>query len=584
MKRGTKAMKSLHRRYLPTTAIAALLLAAPLSTAAAEPQSLDAIADAYAGAADMDERGVSPKWADVSPAGRDKREQRLRRLLGRLNALPATNDAGETFNRDMLRHMLESDLAAFRFDEGRMPFSNGQGFFRALGNTANTTTIRNQADAENWLARLAAVPAFYDAHIANMRRGLKDGFTQPVLIVDQVLQPLEAATATPVAEDALLKPFASLPPSIPADEQARLRARAAELIESQVRPAQRAAVVFMRDEYRPATRTTLAVRDLPEGEDYYPYLVRKFTTTDLTPEQVHEMGKQEVARILAEMEAIARSTGFTGSIAEFNDALRADPANYAASPEDYMEKAAEVSKRADRAAPRWFGKLPRLTWGPLFKTPAQEGTANIYMRGSLEKGVPGSIMMSYRDATTSPLYQLPAWVVHEGVPGHHFQISLSQENDALPAFRREARVTPFIEGWALYAEGLSGEMGLYRDAKEQFGRLSFEMYRACRLVMDTGIHWMRWTRDQAKECLARNTALSPAMVEFETNRYISQPGQALAYKIGELRIRAVRQRAEKALGPKFDIRVFHDALLDGGPMPLDMLDIYMDEWIANQTK
>ena len=583
-------MMSSYYRRLPATALAAFLVAATWSAGAAEPApgaaSFAAIADAYAGteAEDENEATVAPKWADVSPAGRERREQRLRGLLAQLDKLAATDDPDERFNRDLLRYSLENDLAAFPFDEGRIPFSNGQGFFRTLGGVANTTIIRNQTDADNWLERLASVPAFYDAHIANMRRGLKSGFTQSVLIVDQVLKPLEAAAATPVADDALLKPFANLPPSIPATEQARLRARAAELIETRVRPAQRAAVTFMRNEYRPAARTTLAARDLPGGDAYYRYLVRKFTTTNLTPEQVHEMGKQEVARILGEMETIARSTGFKGSIAEFNDALRADPANYASSPEDYMEKASEVAKRADRAVPRWFGKLPRLTWGPVFKTPAQEGTANVYMRGSPENGIPGSIMMSHREATTTPLYQLAAWVVHEGVPGHHFQIALSQENSALPAFRRQDRVTPYIEGWALYAEGLAGEMGLYRDEKERFGRLSFEMYRACRLVMDTGIHWMRWTREEARQCLARNTALSPAMVDFETNRYISQPGQALAYKIGELRIRAVRARAEKALGPKFDIQAFHDALLDGGPMPLDMLDIFMDKWIARQAK
>jgi uncharacterized protein (DUF885 family) len=583
-------MTSSHHRRIPAAVLAAFLATTCPAAIAAEqnpPASpFDAIADAYTGTADEDEgqRGVSPRWNDVSPAFRARQEQRLRRLLARLDELPATAHSEEQFNRDMLRHMIEADLAAFPFDEGRMPFSNGQGFFRALGNVANTTVIKNRADADNWLARLAGVPAFYAAHIANMRRGLKTGFTRPALIVDQVLEPLEAAAATPVADDALLKPFAALPPSIPAAEQAALRARAMDIVENRVRPAQRAAVAFMRDEYRPAARTTLAARDLPGGDDYYRYLVRKFTTTNLTPEQVHEMGKQEVARILGEMEKVVRAAGFDGSVTEYIDALRADPANYAANPEDYMEKASEVAKRADRAVPRWFGKLPRLTWGPLFKTPAQEGTANVYMRGSPEKGVPGSIMMSHRDATKAPLYQVAAWVVHEGVPGHHFQIALSQENDALPAFRRSARVTPYIEGWALYSEGVAEEMGLYRNAKEHFGRLSFEMYRACRLVMDTGIHWMRWTRDEARQCLARNTGLSPAMVDFETNRYISQPGQALAYKIGEMRIRAARQRAEKALGPKFDIRAFHDALLDGGPMPLDMLDIHMDRWIAGQAK
>ncbi|RJX69104.1 DUF885 domain-containing protein [Tsuneonella suprasediminis] len=579
-----KALKAIHFGHLCGVALAICLVSTPaLGRTTAEP-SLDSIAHEYTHVQDRSEPGIAPDWPDISPVAQEEKQRRLQTLLTQLDNLPPTDDVNRQFDRAMLRYMLESDLAAFPFDQSRMPFSNGQGFFRIPGNVANTTTIRNRADADNWLARLASAPDFYTAHIANMRRGLKDGFTQPGLIVDEMLRPLQAAVDTPVADDALLKPFASLPPSIAPTDQARLRTEAVRLIAEKVRPAQRAAVKFMREEYRPAARSTLAARDLPGGEEFYPYLIRKFTTTDLTPEQIHAIGESEVARIRGEMEAIARSTGFTGTIAEFNDALRADPANFAASPEDYMEKASEVSKRADRAIPRWFGKLPRLTWGPLFKTPAQEGTANIYLRGSLEKGVPGSIMMSHRDATKSPLYQLPAWVIHEGVPGHHFQISRTQENEDLPEFRREARVTALIEGWALYAEGLAEEMGLYHTEKERFGRLSFEMYRACRLVMDTGIHWMRWSRERARECLAQNTALSPAMVEFETNRYISQPGQALAYKIGELRIREIRTRAERALGPKFDIRAFHDALIDGGPMPLAMLDRYMDDWIAAQAK
>lgn len=551
--------------------------------------TLDAIASAYSAMDDgrADEGGdnvrVSPTWRDPSPRERDRREQTLRGLANRLEQLPAVTDSAVQFNRTFLAYLIQIDLAAFRFDGDRMPFSNGQGFFRNLGGAANTTVIRSRADAENWLTRLATVPQFYDANISNMRRGLKTGFTQPALIVDQVLQPLHAAVDTPVGSDALLKPLAHLPSAFPASEQARLRERAMQLIETRVRPAQRGLIDFMEKEYRPAARKTLAARDLPDGDAYYRFLIRKFTTTNMKPEEVHSLGEKEVVRVLKEMQAILREVDLSGDVAAFNDALRKDPANYASSPQDYMEKASEIAKRADRAVPRWFGKLPRLTWGPVFKSPEQEGTANIYMRGSPANGVPGSIMMSRRDATTTPLYQLPAWVVHEGVPGHHLQIALSQEQDALPVFRREARITSFVEGWALYGERLAEEMGLYRDAKERYGRLSFEMYRACRLIMDTGIHWLRWSREQARECLARNTALSPAMVDFETNRYISQPGQALAYKVGELRIEAIRARAEKALGARFDIRAFHDALIGEGPMPLDMLDAHMDDWIAQQV-
>ena len=556
-------------------AAVALALAAP-----ARAESVDRIfADYDAAAAHADEESA-PTWPDVTPAGVARRKAALVAFQKRLAAVPAAGLSEEQrISRQLLDRKIAVQLEGFGFDEERMPFRSGEGFFDAPGGAAANTVIRSSAEAEAWLARMAAVPDFYAANIANMRRGLASGFTQSRPITEIALKAVRAAAAIPVADDPLLKPFAHMPAAIPAAEQARLRARADDLIATKVKPARAALLDFMEREYLPKARATLGARQLPNGDAYYRFLVRRNTTTDLTPEQVHALGLAEVARIRGEMAALIARAGFKGSVADYIAAIRADPANYATSVQQYREKVSEAGKRADEALPLWFGKLPRLTWGVYVKRPDEENSSGGYSPGNAKAGVAGHITLSRANATTSPLYSMPSWTFHEGVPGHHLQIALAQEND-VPAFRRKDDVTAFVEGWALYTERLADEMGLYRDDKERFGKLSWEIWRACRLVMDTGIHWMGWSEAQAKTCLTENSALAPAEIAYEIDRYTGWPGQALAYKIGEIRIRAIRARAEKALGPKFDIRRFHDALIDDGAMPMDMLDRRMDAWIA----
>jgi uncharacterized protein (DUF885 family) len=399
-----------------------------------------------------------------------------------------------------------------------------------------------------------------------------------------VLARAEAAAARPAQDDPLLKPFAAA--KLDAATLAPLRAEAIAVIRDRIRPAQREFAAFLAKEYLPASRNALAARSLPGGEAYYRWLVRDHTTTDLTPDQIHAIGVSEVARLRAAMQGTMADAGWRGDLPGFIAMLRKDPRFYATSRQQLLEKASEIAKRIDGELPRWFATLPRLTYGvrPVPPEIEETYTTGRYFEGNPRQGVAGGYMVNTSHLDQRPLYELPALTLHEAVPGHHIQIALAQELQGVPAFRRNADVTAFTEGWGLYSETLGDEMGIYRDPYERFGKLSYEMWRACRLVADTGIHWMGWSLDQARQCFAENTALSPLNIEVELARYVSWPGQALAYKMGELKILALRQKAREALGPKFDIRRFHDAVLLAGPLPLDLLEGRIDAWIASEQR
>ena len=329
---------------------------------------------------------------------------------------------------------------------------------------------------------------------------------------------------------------------------------------------------------------SMAARSLPDGELYYRWLAADHTTTDLTPDQIHAIGLTEVKRIRAEMDGVIAQAGFKGDFKTFQEMLRHDPRFYATSREDLLEKASRIAKRIDNELPAWFATLPRLTYGvrPVPADIEANYTTGRYFGGSPAEGVAGGYMVNTSKLDQRPLYELPALTLHEAVPGHHLQIALGQELVGVPNFRRSASVSAFTEGWGLYAEKLGGEMGIYRDPYERFGRLSYEMWRACRLVADTGLHWKGWSLDQARACFTDNTALSPLNIEVELARYVSWPGQALAYKIGELKIVELRTRAQAALGLRFDIRRFHDAVLLAGPLPLSLLEQRIDAWIVTE--
>ena len=525
-----------------------------------------------------------PGWPDVSRPAEDRRTAALNALQARLATLPPSPTGSEdALTRCLLEWRLRMLIEAARFDGARIPFNNGDGFFNAGNYAAETTVIRAEGDAAAWIARLRALPGYFDQEIDNLRRGIATGFVQPQPTADSVLAILKIAADQPATASPLLGPLKHLPATIPADRQASLRAEGLAAVEQAVKPAQRKLVSFFEHDYLPHARAQLGASSLSDGRAWYAFEVRRSTTTEMKPDEVFALGEREVTRIRGEMASAMRATNFTGTLPQFIAMLRTDKRFYAPDLQTYIEKASEIGKRIDGLLPAWFGRLPRLTWTIRVKPPELEASSSGYDLGDPAKGAPGTVVVSTH-SYESPLFGLPAWILHEGVPGHHLQIALAQERTDLPAFRRKDEPTAFVEGWALYAEQLGEEMGVYRNAYERFGRLSFDMWRACRLEMDVGIHWKGWSKEQAESCLRDNTALPEASVVRETQRYIAWPAQALAYKIGELQFLAERHRAEQALGTGFDVRAFHDALLDDGPMPLSILHEQVGRWIEANAR
>lgn len=506
-------------------------------------------------------------------------------LRGQLERVPTRglNDE-DTLNRAYLLRVINQQIENIDLDFGRAPIGNGDGFFTAGDYLAYNTPIQSADDAEAWIARLEALPQYYRQNIANARRGIETGYTQPRIVVDRAIETARAQLGT--LEDTLLVPFAAMPANMPAAQQETFRTRARTVIRDQILPVHREAVTFLENEYAPAARAGLGLRSVPNGEALYRYLVRSYTTTDMTPEQIHELGLQEVARIRAAMEREIQASGFRGSFADFQRFLRTDPQFYAHTAEELVLRYSETAKRADGQLPRLFATLPRLSYGiRVIPAEAAEGsTTAYYSQGSAALGQAGTYWVNTTHLDQRPLYEMPALTLHEAMPGHHLQISRAQELGELPYFRRNAFETAFVEGWGLYAESLGEEMGMYRTPYERFGRLSYEMWRACRLVADTGIHWMGWDIEQARRCFAENSALSPHNIQTELERYIATPGQALAYKVGELTMQRLRREATEALGDRFDVRTFHDELLSAGAVPMDVLEARMRAWIAAQQQ
>jgi uncharacterized protein (DUF885 family) len=567
-------------------AASCLLIALPLltATAAAQDAGLEKIIAAESAIERQTDSTDGPGWPDVSKAADERRTAALEALQAQLAALPSSPEGSEdALTRRLLDWRLGILIEAARYDEARVPFNNGDGFFNAGNYAAETTVIRTDADAVAWIARLRALPVYFDQQLDNLRRGIRTGFVQPQPTAQAVLAILKVAAEQPPAASPLLAPLQHLPATIPAARQTALRADGLAAVEQAVKPAQHKLVAFFERDYLPHARTRLGASSLPDGRAWYAFEVRRSTTTEMKPDEVFALGEREVASIRAQMESAMRSTGFTGTLPQFIAMLRTDKRFYAPDLETYVEKASEIGKRIDGLLPMWFGRLPRLTWTIRIKPPELEASSGGYDLGDPAKGVAGAVVVGAH-SYESPLFGLPVWILHEGVPGHHLQIALGQERTDLPAFRRKDEPTAFVEGWALYAEQLGEEMGVYRDAYERFGRLSFDMWRACRLEMDVGIHWKDWSKDQAESCLRDNTALPETSVVRETQRYIAWPAQALAYKIGELKFLAERKRAEDALGTRFDTRAFHDAVLDDGPMPLSILHEQVGRWIEARAR
>jgi uncharacterized protein (DUF885 family) len=528
---------------------------------------------------------AAARWPDASFEAVAERKAAQDEFRVRLHAIDAgALDEGAQISHAVLDYLLRSAAEFGRFEDERVPFTNDSGFYSWPAELGLSTRPRSVAEAEAWISRLETLPVYLGQWVAWLRRGIETGWVQPGYIVPGVLEQIEQLAGTAAGEHMLFAPFLALPPQMAEEDRARLSAAGLAAIETHALPAFRDLAAFFRDEYLPAARTTVGIYAVPDGRDYYRALVRYHTTLDTTPEEVHQVGLAEVARIRAEMETVIAETGFQGGFGEFLNYLRTDPKFYARSEEELLKHAAWLAKRADDQMPRFFRNLPRLPYGvrPVPASIAPNYTTGRYWDGNLEAGLAGAFMVNTYALDQRPLYELPALTVHEGVPGHHHQIALAEELEDVPDFRRDTYITAYGEGWGLYTEFLAIEMGLYDTPYDHFGRLTFEMWRACRLVVDTGLHWYGWSVEQAEACLLENSALAPHNVRTEVARYVSWPGQALAYKTGELLIRELRAEAEATLGERFDLRAFHDHLLADGAMPLSALEARMRAWIAAQ--
>ena len=494
-------------------------------------------------------------------------------VLAQLDKIPADQlSPEEKINAAVFRRSIQTLADEVRFKTYEAPFNADTFFWSGL--SPRSGGFRDAQAYRAYIARLRDIPRYFDEQITNMRAGLKRGYSVPRVVVtgrDKTIEPYVAAAA----DNPLLSPFAAMPASIPASEQAALKAEGEQAVNQAAIPAYRKLLAFIRDEYMKQARTTLAAEAEPDGKAFYQSQIEAFTTLNLTAEQVHQIGLKEVARITAEMEGVKEQTGFKGSMPEFLKFLRTDPQFYPKTPRELLGFSAYVAKRVDGKLDEFIGFLPRRRFTIL---PVPPALAPIYTggRGGLE-----SCLMNTYDLPSRPLYTLTALTLHECNPGHSFQAAVAAEAKGRPDFRRQTSFSGYGEGWALYMEWLGTKMGVYDTPYENFGRLSYEIWRASRLVIDTGIHHYGWSREQAQQYLRDHTALSEHEIETEIDRYIAWPGQALAYKLGEMLIRQKRAEAEAKLGTKFDQRAFHDAILAMGSVPLSVLEARLDRFIAD---
>ena len=519
----------------------------------------------------------------VAPADLQRAADRQRTTLQRLRAIDRAGlEVPDRISYDMLARELKDDVADHEFGSWQLPINADSGFHTGFAELPRYTTFTATRDYQNYLARLRAFPAYVTQQIANMREGLRTGFTLPRVVLDGYDVGIRTHVVDDPGKSVFYAPFRSFPPGVPEADRPRLVAEARSAVMDGAVAGYRAFLDFMVGEYIPKTRTTTAAADLPRGREYYAHRVRHFTTLDVTPEEVHQIGLAEVARIRGEMQDVMRQAGFTGDFAAFLQFLRTDPRFYARTPEELLKEASFIAKRMDGKLPSLFGRLPRLPYGvePVPAHLAPKYTGGRYVPAPVGGTRAGTYWVNTYALESRPLYVLEALTLHEAVPGHHLQIALQQEMEGVPPFRRVAEVGAFVEGWGLYSERLGLEAGFYQDAYRNFGRLTYEMWRACRLVVDTGLHALGWSREKAVDFMATNTALSLHEVRTESDRYISWPGQALAYKMGELKIRELRRMAEQELGTRFDVRAFHDAVLANGPVPLPVLEERIRAYVA----
>ncbi|MDH3350506.1 MAG: DUF885 domain-containing protein [Gammaproteobacteria bacterium] len=535
-------------------------------------------------ASELGDRRYNDRWPDNSLDAIETRQQETRAFLQRLYGIDRSAlSTAEQLNYELFRRSLQDRADLFEFNAHLLPFSHSGGV-QNLDDKATRLRFSTLKDYEDWLARLGQVDIVIKQTIDLAERGRKSGMMPPRILMQRIpdqiaMQLVDAPEASP-----FYKVFAELPESLTDADRQQLRLLARETIADTVLPAYRRLDKYFSGTYLPASRDSIGLSELPGGDDWYAQLVRQFTTTQMSADHIHRLGLDEVRRIRDEMQEIIDELDFAGSFQDFLVFLREDPQFYFDNPQDLYQAYLATSKRIDPELVRLFGKLPRMPYGvkPIPESMAADTTTAYYSRPAADGSRAGIYWVNLYKPEVRPKYEIEVLSVHEAMPGHHLQIALQQELPDIPNFRRFMGFTAFVEGWGLYSESLGPELGLYKDPYARFGALTYEMWRAVRLVVDTGIHYKGWTRQQAIDFFKDNAAKTEFDIINEIDRYIGRPGQALAYKIGQLRIQTIRNRAELALGDRFDIRAFHDELLGGGALPLDILEQRMDAWLQAQ--
>jgi uncharacterized protein (DUF885 family) len=532
------------------------------------------------------DRRYDDRWPDISPAAEQARHAADAAVLRALDAIPrAALSPADRLNHDLFRRRYEERVAAAPFHPEYYEIRAREGP-QSLNEVAEQMRFETVADYETWLRRLERLPAYLEQYEELLRRAAAEGRTQPRVIMDRVVPQLALQVVERPEDSPFFQRFQSWPDAVPPAERERLTAAARRVIAESVIPAYRRFTSVFGHAYLPACRESVGIWDTPDGRAFYANRARFHTTTPLTPGQIHEIGLAEVARNRAEMQKVMDEVGFKGSLAEFFEFLRTDPRFYYRTGDELFRAYAYITKVIDPELPRLFGRLYRTPFGlrPIPETSAPNTTTAYYSGPSVDGTRPGYYYVNLYRPEVRPRYEMEVLTVHEAAPGHHLQIALAQEMGDLPKFRRTSGVTAYVEGWALYSERLGYDLGLYKDPYSRFGQLTYDQWRAVRLVVDTGIHHLGWTRQQAIDYFLANAAKTEADIVNEIDRYIAWPGQALAYKIGQLKILELRERAMQAQGERFDIRAFHDTILATGAVPLDILERTVDEWIRSARR
>ena len=512
----------------------------------------------------------------VDAKSQQERLDEWRNVMSQLDAIDVKQlSPAEQVNYAVYREQIRNFIADQQFQQWQMPFNSDSAFWSELSDDLEGDELRTESDYRRYVDRLNQVPAYFDQQIANMRAGLKRGFSVPrAVLAGRDVSIASVANVKDPTQTGFYAPLQHMPSNIPAATVAAIQADARAKISREVIPAYAKLLAFFRNEYVPQARTTLAAEALPDGKNYYRQQIREYTTLDLDPDTIHAIGLEQVTKIHAQMLQTMQQTGFKGGFADFLHFLRTDPQFYAKTPQELLDKSAWVAKEVDGQVGKFFGHLPRKRFTI---EPVPADIAPYYTSG---RGGPDVYLVNTYDLPSRPLFNMPALTLHESYPGHALQLELAEEEHDQPAFRRNGYISAYGEGWGLYSEFLGNEMGIYKTPYQRFGYLTYQMWRACRLVVDTGIHHLGWTRQQAIDYMTQNTALSDREIANEVDRYISWPGQALSYELGYLKLLELRAKAEKALGPKFDIRAFHDTILSTGSVPLPVLEQRIDRFIA----